>query len=74
MKNGEEKNMETEFKESLEEWCIRNNRLDLLKEWDYDANENLTPKNVNICYTTPVHWILPYDDPISEKHFDFKQA
>ena len=72
MKNGEEKNMETEFKESLEEWCIRNNRLDLLKEWDYDANENLTPKNVNICYTTPVHWILPYDDPISEKHFDFK--
>ena len=23
----------------LEEWCYENNRLDLLKEWDYDKNE-----------------------------------
>ena len=31
---------------TLHEWCVNNNRRDLLDQWDYDKNKNLTPEDV----------------------------
>lgn len=41
----------------LESFCIKNNRTDLLEEWDYKMNSNLRPNMV--CYGTAkkVWWI-----------------
>lgn len=43
---------------------------DLVKEWDYDKNGDLTPEDVTAGSRTKVWWKLPYDDPKTGKHFD----
>ena len=40
---------------SLVNWCHRNNRMDLLEEWDYDINE-FPPQNYTYGSTREVHW------------------
>ena len=45
---------------NFQNWCERNNRLDLLKEWDFERNLltlGLTTKNTIKNYNHPVYWI-----------------
>ena len=44
----------------------------LASEWHPTKNGNLTPANVTECSIQKVWWYMPYDDPISGKHFDFE--
>lgn len=39
------------------DWCEKNNRLDLLDEWDYDKNGELKPANVGFGSAKKVWWI-----------------
>ena len=57
---------------NLHEWCVNNNRRDLLDQWDYDKNKNLTPEDVTNGVNQKVWWHLPYNDPKTGKHFDFE--
>ena len=41
---------------SLRTWCEENNKLDLLADWDYDCNGNLTPDNVTKSSNKKVFW------------------
>lgn len=52
---------------SFEQWCIDNNRLDILDKCDYELN-NCNPKDVN-CNSSKGHWFKCLDHPehISEK-------
>lgn len=45
---------------------------DLAKEWNYEKNGELKPDMVMAGSLQKVWWILPYDDPITGKHFDFE--
>lgn len=45
---------------------------ELIKEWHPTKNGDLTPWNVSINSSKRVWWLLPYDDPITGKHFDFE--
>ncbi len=45
---------------------------DLAKEWHPTKNGTLTPKDVATNSGKEVWWCLPYDDPETGKHFDFK--
>lgn len=62
-------------------------RPDLVKEWDYKKNKELhdkdvasgkknphpaSPKDVTPSSRIKAHWLLPYDDPETGKHFDFE--
>lgn len=40
----------------LHTWCIKNNRTDILEEWDYDKNLDI-PKNILYCSTKKYFWI-----------------
>ena len=44
----------------------------LAKEWNYEKNEGLKPTNVTFGSHKKVWWYLPYDDPVTGKHFDFE--
>ena len=46
----------SKIKKSLKEWCIENNRLDLLDEWDYDKNDDLTPDDVSYGTKNKYYW------------------
>lgn len=48
-------------------WTKR--RPELLDQWNYRKND-VTPQMAKV--TDEVWWILPYDDPITGKHFDFE--
>lgn len=37
----------SKINKTLKEWCEENNRMDLLDEWDYDKNGELTPDDVS---------------------------
>jgi len=41
-------------------------------EWHPTKNENLKPSDVTCGSNQKVWWYLPYDDPITGKHFDFE--
>ncbi len=45
---------------------------ELAKEWHPAKNGNLTPQNVTRNSDKKVWWILPYDDIITGKHYDFE--
>lgn len=45
------------IKKSLKEWCEENNRLDLLDEWDYENNGDLTPETISWCSGKHVFWL-----------------
>ncbi len=40
----------------LHAWCISNNREDLLREWDYSLNEEVTPYDVSRSSNKPFYW------------------
>ncbi len=42
---------------SLYNWCIENHKEFLLKEWDYEKNGTITPKDVARACNTKVAWI-----------------
>ena len=46
----------SKIKKNLKEWCIENNRLDLLDEWDYENNGEMTPNDVNTFSHNKVWW------------------
>lgn len=43
-------------KQSLYEWCVANNDLNLLEEWDYYKNVDITPKDISRGSKTKVAW------------------
>ena len=57
---------------TLREWCEENNRLDILAEWHPTKNGDLTVDNVTSSSGQNIWWYLPYDDPVTGKHFDFE--
>ena len=44
----------------------------LASEWHPTKNGNLTPEEVGVGYKKKVWWQLPYDDPKTDKHYDFE--
>ena len=44
---------------------------DLAKEWHPIKNGALKPTEVTYCSGEKVWWFLPYDDPETDRHFDF---
>ena len=48
--------MKRKFK-SLEEWCLENNRTELINEWNYKNNLPLTPQNVTYGCNNIVGWV-----------------
>lgn len=44
----------------------------LAEQWHSNKNGNLTPNDVSCGSQKQVWWILPYNDPITGKHFDFE--
>ena len=42
---------------TLKEWCIKNNRMCLLNEWDYDKNGDLTPDDISYGSNKEVYWL-----------------
>ena len=47
---------------------------EIAAQWDYDLNGKLTPFDVMAYSNKSYHWIYPYDDPKTGKHWDFKWA
>ena len=45
---------------------------ELATEWHPTKNGDLTPKDVTPFSQKKVWWILPYDDPVKNTHFDFE--
>ena len=45
---------------------------ELAKQWHPTKNGNLKPTDVMAGSNQKVWWFLPYDDPITGKHFDFE--
>ena len=58
--------------QTLYDWCIENGHKDILNQWHPTKNGNLEPVNVAACSGKKVWWFLPYNDPITGKHFDFE--
>ena len=56
----------------FETYCLNNGREDLLKEWHPTKNGKLTPSNITAKNRKEIWWLLPYDDPVTGKHFDFE--
>ena len=56
---------------SLYEWCVENNRQELLDEWDYERN-SITPKDIYCSSNYKAYWKLHYYDEKTKKFFDFK--
>lgn len=56
----------------LETWCIENGRTELVKEWHPTKNGELKPTDFTKSSNKSVWWLLPYDDPVTGKHFDFE--
>lgn len=57
---------------NLEEWCIQNNRRDLLEQWHPTKNGELTPINVSYGSKERVWWLMPYDDIKTGRHYIFE--
>lgn len=56
LKKSEAEKINISKKNNLEEWCKRNNRLDLLEEWDYEKND-IGPYEISYGSNKPVYWI-----------------
>ena len=44
----------------------------LYAQWHPTKNEGLNPAKISVGSSRIVWWFLPYDDPRTKKHFDFK--
>ena len=58
--------------QSLYDWCVENNRMDILEEWNTEKNGDLTPHDVRPKSAKRIWWIHPYDDPETGKHYEFE--
>jgi len=45
---------------------------DLAKQWDYELNGSVTPYDILARTHDKYHWVYPYDDPKTGKHWDFR--
>lgn len=45
---------------------------ELAKQWHPTKNKNLKPTQITAKSNKKVWWFLPYDDPVTGKHFDFE--
>ena len=45
---------------------------ELAKQWHPTKNGDLTPEDVTAGSEKKVWWFLPYDDPVTGKHFEFE--
>ena len=45
---------------------------ELAKQWHPTKNGDLKPTDVTASSNKKVWWLLPYDDPVTNKHFDFE--
>lgn len=46
---------ERKIKKSFEDWCLENNRKDLLELWDYELNDKL-PSEISYCHTKKIYF------------------
>ena len=58
--------------ESFKDWCLNNERNDLLEEWDTAKNSNISIDKISAGSAKSVWWIKHYDDPRTGKHFVFE--
>ena len=58
---------------TLEEYCIKNQKLWLLQEWDYKKNI-LKPNQVNIDSSEKYQWKLEYINPINGKEIIWEET
>ena len=58
--------------QSLYDWCVENNRMDIIEEWNTEKNGDLTPHDVRPKSAKRIWWIHPYDDPETGKHYEFE--
>ncbi|WP_051348560.1 zinc-ribbon domain-containing protein [Peribacillus kribbensis] len=47
------------MKKNFYEWCIENDKENLLAEWDYEKNVEVGPKNISYGVTRKVWWKCP---------------
>lgn len=59
-------------KSTFYDWCITNNREDLLMEWNTTKNEPLTPRNISSGSNKKVWWIVKHFDENTKKIFLFE--
>ena len=45
---------------------------EIAEEWDFERNGDLTPDKTLPSSNVEIWWCLPYDDPRTKQHFDFK--
>lgn len=69
MKNIMRNSME---KETFYDWCIKNNRQDLLLEWHKTRNGSLTPYNISAGSNRKIWWQKHYIDTDTNKEFTFE--
>ena len=43
-------------KQTLQDWCMKNNRRDLLEEWDYNKNLNISPTTIGYGSGVKAWW------------------
>ena len=41
---------------TLYDWCIENNRKDILQSWDYTKNKNISPSNISFGKKAKYYW------------------
>ena len=58
---------------TLEEYCIQNEKLWLLQEWDCEENI-LKPNQVNVNSNKKYQWKLEYTNPINGKEIIWKET
>ena len=44
------------MKQSLLEWCIENERMELIEQWSREKNESISPRNVTSGSNKKVWW------------------
>lgn len=59
-------------KQTFYDWCIENNKQDLLSEWHKTRNDSLTPYDVSVGSNKTVWWQKHYIDPSTNKEFLFE--
>ena len=55
---------------NLKEWCIENNRQELIEQWSHKNNKPM--EEYSYGSNDIVFWVQHYDDPKTGKHFDFE--
>ncbi len=65
-------NKEHKNKTSFYDWCIENNRSNLLDEWNYKRNGNLTPQTISHGSHKNIWWIKHYYDITKNKTFNLE--